>query len=71
MSSSGPDGRLNRRAFVLASASIVLTCSQLVPQALASDAIRLVSLLYFSRTILSFSGACNRTSSARPGIRSS
>ena len=40
MSSSGPDGRLNRRGFVLASASVVLTSNQLVPQALASDAIR-------------------------------
>jgi phosphonate transport system substrate-binding protein len=40
MSSSGPDGRLDRRAFVLASACAVLTSSQPVPQALASDAIR-------------------------------
>jgi phosphonate transport system substrate-binding protein len=37
MSSSGPDGRLDRRAFVLASASALLTSNQLVPQASASD----------------------------------
>jgi phosphonate transport system substrate-binding protein len=40
MSSSGPDGRLDRRAFVLTSACALLASSQHVPQALASDSIR-------------------------------
>lgn len=40
MSSSGPDGRTDRRAFVVASACALLTSSQFVRQASASDPIR-------------------------------
>jgi phosphonate transport system substrate-binding protein len=40
MSSSRPDGRLDRRAFLQASTCALLTSSQLVPQASASEAIR-------------------------------
>jgi phosphonate transport system substrate-binding protein len=40
MSSSEPDGRLDRRAFVLTSACALLASSQRMQQALASDSIR-------------------------------
>ena len=40
MYSSGSGGRLDRRAFVLASACALLTSTELVSPALASDAIR-------------------------------